>query len=105
MGKFERHQRIIAHAAKDPSHPLALANWLALAAMGEVSLATEPLASLYLQLPSMTWALQFGAVGLAEASALHSSTSAVIRGGLARPKRRPGSPIPTKPSSVSRQKR
>ena len=58
---------------------LALANWLALASLGEVSLDTEPLGSLYLPLPQATWCLQGGAVALAEASALQSSTSAFLR--------------------------
>ena len=58
---------------------VALANWLALASLGEVSLAADPLAALSQTLPAATWALQGGAVALAEASALHSSTSALIR--------------------------
>ena len=58
---------------------LALANWVALASLGEVSFGTEPFASLAEPLPAFVWLLQGGAVALAEASALQMETSAVLR--------------------------
>ena len=58
---------------------LAIANWLALYALGYVSLGTEPLASLSTPLSATVWALQGGVVALAEASALQRSTSAMLR--------------------------
>ena len=58
---------------------LAFATWLALFSLGEVSMETEPLTSLYAPVPAAAWALQGGAVALAEAYALQVSTSALIR--------------------------
>ena len=58
---------------------LALANWLALAAGGDVSLASDPLGSLYLPNSQLLWALQFGSIGLAEAYFLQRRTTYAIR--------------------------
>jgi len=58
---------------------LALANWIALACAGEISLLSEPLGSLYLPRSGMTWALQFGSIALAEAYFLQRRTTYAIR--------------------------
>ena len=58
---------------------LALTNWIALFITGEVSLQSDPLGSLYLPRPAISWALQLGAIALAESYLLQQSTNYVIR--------------------------
>ena len=59
---------------------LALANWLALCAAGQVGLDSEPLTSLANPVPAALWSIQAGGVALSEARNFQLSVDAVAAG-------------------------